>query len=455
MLHFRAGDHGGADAVVSRNVARAGDAHASRKTANVVTAPGGGVRLASVTRASNQALFEKMLAATTERRPQKAIVDALSRLDATNNDPELDASPAAQVAKFAAALQQYAQAPQDATLARSAVSGRERPRQLPQQRDQDRPAGARPGGRRHCRFGCQPQRPAGAVRDRQHADQSGQRRAGADVTDDLDQRDQILAEHLRGDRRPHRHPRQQRHGDLHRQRRHPVRYAPRGGHVRPDAAVSCHRPPARRLRRRRADHRQHAACMASELGPHRRADARCAIRSPSPTRASSTRLRAGWSRRFRRERPERHARRCRMCRLFTWSGAPAMPVRQRHPAGMAGTIRVNASVDPAQGGNPTRLRDGAHLRQPGLCLQRDRRQRLFRPAEQLLDGLDAAAQPSMPTAEAGIEWAPCSSYAASSVAWLQAARKSASDDADYKSTLLSALLRRAVQAPPGSTSTRR
>ena len=30
--------------VVSRNVARAGDPHATRKTANVVTAPGGGVR---------------------------------------------------------------------------------------------------------------------------------------------------------------------------------------------------------------------------------------------------------------------------------------------------------------------------------------------------------------------------------------------------------------------------
>ena len=108
--------------IVSRNVARAGDPTATRKTANVVTALGGGVRVASITRQSDQALFDKMLAASTDASAQKAIVDALSRLDATNGDPEQDASPAAQITKFASALQQYAQAPQDATLARSAVN---------------------------------------------------------------------------------------------------------------------------------------------------------------------------------------------------------------------------------------------------------------------------------------------------------------------------------------------
>ena len=56
--------------IVSRNGARAGDTQASRKTANVVTGPGGGVRLASVTRASNQALFDKMLGASTDASAQ-------------------------------------------------------------------------------------------------------------------------------------------------------------------------------------------------------------------------------------------------------------------------------------------------------------------------------------------------------------------------------------------------
>ena len=65
--------------VVSRNVARAGDPHATRKTANVVTAPGGGVRIASITRASNQALFDKMLAASTDASAQKAILRRAER----------------------------------------------------------------------------------------------------------------------------------------------------------------------------------------------------------------------------------------------------------------------------------------------------------------------------------------------------------------------------------------
>src|SRR5437867_183551 len=82
-------------AVVSRNVARAGDPHASRKTANLVTLPGGGVKLASITRTSNAALFDKMLGATSDAGTQQTILDALNQLDQTINDPELDASPAA------------------------------------------------------------------------------------------------------------------------------------------------------------------------------------------------------------------------------------------------------------------------------------------------------------------------------------------------------------------------
>ncbi|HJU33410.1 MAG TPA: flagellar hook-associated protein FlgK, partial [Hyphomicrobiaceae bacterium] len=108
--------------IVSRNIARAGDPSATRKSANVVTTLGGGVHVASITRTTNQALLDKMLAATTGAASQKAIADALANLDETVNDPDLENSPAAQISKFAAALQQYAQAPQDAVLARSAVN---------------------------------------------------------------------------------------------------------------------------------------------------------------------------------------------------------------------------------------------------------------------------------------------------------------------------------------------
>src|SRR5215207_6560293 len=108
--------------VVSRNVARAGEPGASRKIANLVTLPGGGVKLASITRVSNAALYDKLLGATSDAGARQAIADALNRLDGTVNDPELDASPAALVGKLADAIQRYAAAPQDAAAARSAVA---------------------------------------------------------------------------------------------------------------------------------------------------------------------------------------------------------------------------------------------------------------------------------------------------------------------------------------------
>ena len=45
--------------------------------------------------------------------------------------------------------------------------------------------------------------------------------------------------------------------------------------------------------------------------------------------------------------------------LFTYPGAPAMPPSATVLAGLAGTIKVAASVDPALAGNPSLLRDGA------------------------------------------------------------------------------------------------
>ncbi|MBN9269146.1 MAG: flagellar hook-associated protein FlgK, partial [Mesorhizobium sp.] len=44
--------------------------------------------------------------------------------------------------------------------------------------------------------------------------------------------------------------------------------------------------------------------------------------------------------------------------LFTWSGAPAVPATGTLVNGLAGSISVNAAMDPAAGGNPTLLRDG-------------------------------------------------------------------------------------------------
>ena len=278
--------------VVSRNVARAGDPNASRKIANLVTLPGGGVRLASITRATNAALFDKLLGATSDAGAQQAIVDALDQLDQTVNDPELDASPAALVGKLADALQQYAAAPQDATAARSAVAAAgdlARALNAATQTVQQR---AHAGGRRHRRRRRPRQHAAGQFETVNSEIVKGTRR-GADVTDYLDQRDQILASIAEevGVRTVTRANNDMAiytdSGvtlfDVRRANRHAsiARCS-----ITPDHDRQC------RLCRRRADHGHSSGPMLVGLGaadgPRR--GARRA--SPSPIRASSTRLRA-------------------------------------------------------------------------------------------------------------------------------------------------------------------
>ncbi len=108
--------------VVSRNIVNAGQSLASRKLANVVTAPDGGVRLASITRAADSALLAQMLAANSATGQQRSIVEALDRLDGTVLDPELDASPAALIGKLMDAIQIYSAAPHDTVAAQSAIA---------------------------------------------------------------------------------------------------------------------------------------------------------------------------------------------------------------------------------------------------------------------------------------------------------------------------------------------
>lgn len=110
-------------AVTSRNVANAGNPNATRKLAYTVTAPGGaGVRLASITRASDDALFENVIASNSAAGRQQSIVDSLDQLNQTIGDVEQDFSPAAVVAKLADALQQYSAGPQDEIRAQLAIS---------------------------------------------------------------------------------------------------------------------------------------------------------------------------------------------------------------------------------------------------------------------------------------------------------------------------------------------
>ena len=178
--------------VVSRNVARAGDASATRKIVNLASIPGAGVRIASITRASNEALFDKLLSATSSASGRTAIADAVSELDQTVLDPELDASPAALLTKLGNALQQYSVAPQDSVRARAAVAAAS---------DLTRGLNAATDVVQRVRSQADADMAQSVERVNSLLEQFGRinteimqgSQTGKDITDQLDQRDQLLA----------------------------------------------------------------------------------------------------------------------------------------------------------------------------------------------------------------------------------------------------------------------
>jgi flagellar hook-associated protein 1 FlgK len=416
--------------VVSRNVARAGEPGASRKIANLVTLPGGGVKLASVTRVSNAALYDKLLGATSDAGARQAIADALSRLDGTVNDPELDVSPAALVGKLADAMQRYAAAPQDAAAARSAVAAASdlaqalndatrATQQLRAEADADIAGSVDRVNTLLAQFATV------------NAEIVKGTRQGADVTDYLDQRDQILAgiaEEVG------------------------VRTVSRGDNdmaVYTDSGVTLFD-----VRPRSVSFDRTLQFMPTTSGNAVYIDGVPVAGGAGPMLAGSGRLtglvavRDGVAATYQNQLDEIARGLIQAFAesdqsavptlpdvpgLFTYPGAPAMPPGGSVLVGLAGTIRVSASVDPAQGGNAARLRDGAISGNPAYLYNAAGASGYTQRLEELLDRLnapmafDAAAQAAPSGTVAG--------FAASSVAWLQEARKSADADNEYKATL--------------------
>lgn len=105
--------------------------------------------------------------------------------------------------------------------------------------------------------------------------------------------------------------------------------------------------------------------------------------------------------------------------------------------GLAGAIRVAATVDLAQGGNPFLLRDGGisdpldpnyKVNTTGAAAYSDRYQTLISAFDQLQ---------TFDSSGGALSKGSLSSYASSSVGWIEALRKTTTDNADQTSTLLS------------------
>ncbi len=105
----------------ARNISGAGQAGTSRKIAITTTSGDGGATVIKVTRASDNALFMRMLSATSSTADRQAVLDGLERLQATVGDPESDASPAARLGALTDYLEQYANTPDDPAIAAEVV----------------------------------------------------------------------------------------------------------------------------------------------------------------------------------------------------------------------------------------------------------------------------------------------------------------------------------------------
>ncbi len=114
--------------------------------------------------------------------------------------------------------------------------------------------------------------------------------------------------------------------------------------------------------------------------------------------------------------------------LFTWSGGPAVPAAGTLVNGLAGSIRVNAAVDPAQGGDVTKLRDGINY------VANPDHNAAF--SDLLIRYGDALDEPMPFSAAAGItSKASVTTYSANSIGWFEGVRQQASTAADTKEAL--------------------
>ncbi|TGP91220.1 MULTISPECIES: flagellar hook-associated protein FlgK [unclassified Mesorhizobium] len=118
--------------------------------------------------------------------------------------------------------------------------------------------------------------------------------------------------------------------------------------------------------------------------------------------------------------------------LFTWPGAPAVPAAGTLVDGLAGTIKINAAMDPSAGGNPTLLRDGGANGAAYVANTTGGASY----SNLLVAYGDQLDKPMTFDPSAGISaTSSVADYAANSIGWLQGIRQQASTAADAKEAL--------------------
>jgi flagellar hook-associated protein 1 FlgK len=416
---------------ISRNIAGASAAGYSRKIAVLDNLPGAGVYVAAIQRAASSGLYNNVLIATSGSAKQNAILDGLQKISAsTVDDPELGQSPAAQLNKLKQALQQYANAPDNTTLAQAAVTSA---------KDMATALNQATKTVQTVRQGADADMATSVGNINQLLTQFDKVNtaivkgtiAGDDVTDYLDQRDNIVSKMsqevgvsmtLRAN------------GDaalytdsgvvLFDKTARSVSFAATniytpgttGNAVYIDGVPVTGANSVMPIKTGKlaglAQLRDNATVTyQSQLDEV----ARGLVESFKEVDQSGAAL------------PDRPG-------LFTYPGSPAMPASATVSVGLAGSISVAASVDPAQGGNPNLLRDGAISGNVAYRYNTTGNAGYSTRLQQLIGNMDAS-QPFDATTQ-GKPSGSLIDFAASSTSWIENQRKAADDNATYQNTLL-------------------
>lgn len=415
--------------IVSRNIVNAAQFLASRKIANVVTAPDGGVRLAAITRAADGALLSQMLAANSATGQQRSIVEALDRLHGTVLDPELDASVAALIGKLMDAIQIYSAAPHDTVAAQSAIaaarnladalnSATETVQRLRQEADAEIASSVSRLNELLAQF------------ETVNAAIVNGTRSGADITDHLDHRDRLLlaiSEEVG------------------------IRTMVRSDNdmvIFTDSGVTLFETKPRAITFEPtlvytagttgyavfADGVQITGSAAGMAIGSGRLAGLITIRDEIATTYQNQldEIARGLIETFAESDQSDPPSLPDAPGLFTYAGATSVPPSGTIIPGLAGMIIVNPSADPAQGGDVTKLRDGG-LSGPEYVYNTTGAPGFSDRLQELIDRM-AQQRAFDPAAQLG-GTATLAGFAASSVAWLQEARSAASSEMDYRATL--------------------
>jgi flagellar hook-associated protein 1 FlgK len=418
-------------AVISRNIAGVGDPSYARKVATLVTIQGG-VGVGSIERAADNALFESMLNANSANASQDALATGLAQLETTAGDPADGRSVAAMLGSLTTSLQQYAAAPNNTALAQAVLAG----------------ADALAGTLNDATATVQGVR---AQADGQIATSVARintllgqvqelngrilpgTRAGADVTDDLDSRDALVKQLS----------------------------AEIGISVirRPDNDIAIYTDGGATLFERSARTVTFDRTMSFSATSTGRAVVVDGVPVTGPLAtmpiksgrlSGLTALRdevavkyqgqldevaRGLIQSFAESDQSALPTKPLAAGLFTYSGAPTVP-GSALVNGLAGDIRVNPNADPAQGGSLHRLRDGgiSNPSDPAYVYNRAGAASFAGRLDDILDKLSSAR--AFDARTGGSATGTLMAFASSSVSWLEAGRKTAAAEADYKRAFL-------------------